>query len=79
MKVSLGTKVRTVALFITLVNQVLSIFKINPIPFNSEEVEMLVSTLLTGAAAIWAWWKNNSFTKAAIKADENLKEDKAKN
>ena len=28
----------------------------------------------TVAAAAWAWWKNNSFTNAAIKADNYMKE-----
>ena len=25
-------------------------------------------------AAVWSWWKNNSFTKEAIKADEYLED-----
>ena len=27
---------------------------------------------LTVCASLWAWWKNNSFTQAAIEADEQL-------
>jgi SPP1 family holin len=75
--VSIGTKIRTTALFLTLINQVLAVFNISPIPFDQEQVTLVVSTVLTGAAAIWAWWKNNSFTKAAKKADEVMKQEKA--
>ncbi|MBO7170954.1 MAG: holin, partial [Clostridia bacterium] len=39
-----------------------------------------VTALLTVGASVWAWWKNNSFTKAAQEADkylEQLREQKA--
>ena len=31
-----------------------------------------VSTVVAVVASLAAWWKNNSFTKAALKADETL-------
>ena len=34
------------------------------------QLEQLVSTGLTVAAALVSWWKNNSFTPEAIKADD---------
>lgn len=70
MKIDIGTKVRTAALFVALINQVLVALGHSPIPWNSEAVELVVSTGVTGVTALWAWWKNNSFTKKAIKADE---------
>jgi SPP1 family holin len=78
MNASLGTKVRTIALFVTIINQLLAVFHISPIPFNGDQVGIVVSSILTGAAAIWAWWKNNSFTKAAIKADKTMQDEKVK-
>lgn len=69
-KVSVGTWVRTIALGVVLLNQILAIFGISPIPFNAEQVELVTSTVLTGVVAIWTWWKNNSFTKKAIEADQ---------
>ena len=39
---------------------------------NSASVEQWVTAGLTTAAAIWAWWENNSFTPEAIRADELL-------
>jgi SPP1 family holin len=77
MNISFGTKIRTIALFVTIVNQLLAVFHVSPIPFDEDNVGLVVSSVLTGAAAVWAWWKNNSFTKAALKADESLKQEKA--
>lgn len=72
-KIETGTIVRTVVLAFALVNQVLTISNHNPLPFTNEEVGQAASTALTAAASLWAWWKNNSFTQAAIAADEILK------
>ena len=68
-----GTIVRTVVLGVALVNQALIIAGKNPLPFTNEEVSEGVSMVLTAGAAIWAWWKNNSFTQPAIEADMELK------
>lgn len=66
------TIIRTICLVIALVNQVLLAFGKQPIPVEDEQVYTLVSTLVTIIVSIWAWWKNNSFTQPAIKADEYL-------
>lgn len=71
-KIEKGTIVRTVVLGVALGNQMLTIVGKNPLPFTNEEVEQGVSMVLTVAASLWAWWKNNSFTQAAIAADEQL-------
>lgn len=71
------TIVRTVVLALAIINRVLVSTGHSPLPFESEETAELVADLITIAAALWAWWKNNSFTKNAIEADkvlENLKE-----
>jgi SPP1 family holin len=67
-KVDLGTKVRTVALFISILNQLLAVWGISPLPFNEEAIELTASTVILGASAIWAWWKDNSFTAKARRA-----------
>lgn len=69
-KIEKGTIVRTVVLAVALVNQGLTISGHNPLPFTNEEVGQGVSMILTVGASLWAWWKNNSFTQAAIAADE---------
>lgn len=77
MKVSKETIVRTVVLFVALLNTVLNACGKNPIPFSDDEVYTGVSAVVATVAAVWAWWKNNSFTAAAVKADEVLKIEKA--
>ena len=70
MKISKNTWIRTVVLMIALLNQFLIAFGKNPLPFSEEGIYEGVSAVVTVGAALWNWWKNNSFTKAAIKADE---------
>ena len=72
-KIETGTIVRTAVLGFALLNQALAISGKSPLPFSDEEVGQAVSTAVTAAASLWAWWKNNSFTQAAIAADEQLK------
>lgn len=67
--VSKGTIARTAMLIFALVNQILTICGWNPLPFSEEAVYEAASVLLTVGASLWAWWKNNSFTKEAIAAD----------
>ena len=77
MNISAGTLARTIILVLALINQVLVITGRSMLPIQDEQVELVVSTVWTAAAAVVAWWKNNSFTKPAIKADEVLKQEKA--
>ncbi len=73
MNISKGTIIRTVVLVLALINQVLTAFGKSPIPIDDDAVTNLISTVWTVIAALVAWWKNNSFTKKAIQADETLK------
>ena len=63
------TIIRTVCLIIALVNQLLIGLGKQPIPIEDKEIYTLVSTLVTIVLALRCWWKNNSFTVPAIKAD----------
>ena len=76
-KVSIATLARTVALAVTLVNVILTGVGKNPIPYSETEVFGAVSDTALVISTLWAWWKNNSFTKNAIKADNYLKELRA--
>lgn len=71
-KVEKMTIVRTAVLGFALLNQILTISGYNPLPFTDEDFGQSVSMVLTAGASLWAWWKNNSFTQAAIAADEKL-------
>lgn len=69
-KIEKGTIVRTAVLVFALANQVLTISGYNPLPFTDEQFKEGFSMVLTVAASVWAWWKNNSFTQAALAGDE---------
>lgn len=68
-----GTIARTIILALALVNQLLSVTGHAVLPIEDAQVETLVSTIWTVVAACVAWWKNNSFTAAAIEADAKRK------
>ncbi len=76
MKITKGTIIRTTCLVIALVNQTLTMAGHSPLPIEDETVTMVVTDVATVATALIAWWKNNSFSSAAIKADEVLKSTK---
>lgn len=72
------TIIRTVVLALALVNQILTVMGYAPLPLADEEVTELLSLVFTTAASLWAWWKNNSFTTAAIQADAYMAALKAR-
>ncbi|MDR1159104.1 MAG: phage holin [Syntrophomonadaceae bacterium] len=66
--------VRTVVLMLALVNQGLVLFGRPPLPIDDDMITNAFTLVFTIGAALWSWWKNNSFTKEALTADEYLKE-----
>ena len=68
--ISAGTIARTACLLLALTNQVLSAIGKPVLPIESQTVEQLVTAGITTVAALVAWWKNNSFTVAALEADK---------
>lgn len=77
LQIKASTIARTVVLFLALANQVMIAVGWSPIEIDEDSVYTLVSTVVTIVTAVWAWWENNSFTQAAIKADKVLEEEKA--
>ena len=74
--IKLDTIIRTVCLVLALINQGLTMAGHSLLPISDEQVTEAITLAATIAASLWAWWKNNSFTRAAIQADEvkdNLK------
>ena len=70
--VKIDTIARTIVLFLALANQALAIAGKEVFPVTEDQVYQVVSLVATLGASIWAWWKNNSFTRAAIEADKVL-------
>ena len=66
------TLIRTIVLLVALINQVLVITGHSIIPIGEDQLVEYVSLTFTIVTAIIAWWKNNSFTKEAIEADEYM-------
>lgn len=72
--ISAGTIARTIVLALALINQLLTVTGHAVLPITDEQVNTLVSTIWTVAAALWAYWKNNSLTAAAQEADAIMKD-----
>lgn len=79
MKIATDTIIRTIVLVFALINQVLTSTGKNPLPFSNEDFYEIITMIVTVGAAIWAWWKNNSFTKEAIEADAQMRLNKEAN
>ena len=69
-KISAGTIARTIILLLALINQCLSMAGVSPLPIEDQQVETIITTAWTVIAALIAWWKNNSFTQAALEGDK---------
>ncbi len=74
MKVSKSTIVRAILIVLVIVNIILERNGIDVIPCDEYTVLMFVETAIEVAIIIIGFWKNNSFSKNAIKADEFLKD-----
>lgn len=66
------TIIRTVVLIVALINQILTSTGHTIIPVSDEQIAELITLCVTIASSIWAWWKNNSFTQAALRADVQM-------
>ena len=76
MKIKTDTLIRTVVLVIALINQILTSTGHSVLPITDEQVTEVITLAFTIATSVWAWWKNNSFTKAAIEADDAMAKKK---
>lgn len=72
MKITKGTIIRTILTVLVIVNFILERCGIDIIPADEGTITMLVESLIEIAVIVVGFWKNNSFSKNAIKADEFL-------
>lgn len=77
MKPNIGTVSRTIILVLTIINSFLAIIGKSPLPIDSDTVTQIVSLVATTLAALAAWWKNNSFSQAAMEGDIVMRRLKA--
>lgn len=74
MTIKKSTIVRAILVAIVLINLVLERCGVDVIPTNESAILMGVETFIEVAIVVVGFWKNNSFSQKAIKADEFLKE-----
>lgn len=74
MKITKATIVRTILVVLVIINFVLEKLGLDLIPVDENAVLMFVETIIEIAVIAVGFWKNNSFTEKAIKADAFLKE-----
>ena len=77
MKISKSTIIRTILVAIVIINFILEKLGVDLIPADESTVTMFVETFLEIAVIVVGFWKNNSYSEAAIRADEFLKELRA--
>ena len=71
-QVPLATWVRLAFLTISIVNLALRSLGFDTLRFSEKEVSDAVSIIFAAVCALTAYWKNNSFTSAALEADKIL-------
>ena len=69
-----ATWARLAFLVISVVNLALRSLGFETMRFSEKEVSDAVSIILAAVCALAAYWKNNSFTSAALEADRILKQ-----
>lgn len=73
MKINTNTLIRIGILFVTLVNQVLTMANMpnlcSLLHIDNSSLELLITNLITISSSLWCAWKNNSITPKAILAD----------
>lgn len=74
MKISKNTIVRTILVLLVIINFVLERMGVDIIPADESTILMFVETIIEIAILVVGFWKNNSFSPNAIKADKFLKE-----
>ena len=77
MKVKPDTIIRTIVLIVALCNQALAIFGREQLPITDDQVYQIVTLIITIVTSLVTWWKNNSFTQAALHGDVLMKKLKA--
>ncbi len=65
--------VRLIVMAIAMLNQTLTMFGWNPLPYSDEQIYEGVSAVFAIASTLWAYWKNNNITPEARKADDHMR------
>lgn len=74
MKITKSTIVRAILIVLVVINFLLEKCGVDVIPTDESVILMWVEFIIEMAVVLVGFWKNNSFSKKAIKADEFLKQ-----
>lgn len=74
MKITKGTIVRTIMIVLVIVNMILKQTGHSVVNIDEDSVASFVEIVVEAAVIIVAWWKNNSFSENAKKADAFLQQ-----
>lgn len=75
-KISVGTWVRGILSLVSIVNMALTAFGKTPVSVEYSELYTIISLIFTFIVGAACYWKNNSFTSAAIEADKFMHEQR---
>lgn len=70
--ISKGTIIRLVVVLLVIANMILKAFGKSPLDIDEGSIAYWIETILEIAIIAVGFWKNNSFSEAAIKADKFL-------
>ena len=73
--VTAQTWARTLVLVLALISQLAVILGKRSEAIDVDQWQEYVTYILTVIGSVWSWWKNNSFSEKAQKADKMLKGD----
>ena len=73
--VTAQTWTRTLVLVLALISQLAVILGKRSEAINVDQWQEYATYILTVIGSVWSWWKNNSFTGNAQKADKMLRGD----
>lgn len=74
MRITKGTIVRGIMLLLVVINMVLKKLGISVLNADESAVAVFVEMAIEISVILVSFWKNNSFSENAIRADEFLKE-----
>ena len=71
--VSVQTWARTLVLLLALISQLCVILGKRNEAIDVDQWQEYATYILTVIGSVWSWWRNNSFTEDAQKADKMMK------
>ena len=74
MKITKGTILRTIMLLIVIINMILKKLGIDALNIEEGTVSAFIETAIEISVIAVSFWKNNSFSKNALRADKFLKD-----